>query len=89
EAWRDGRLAGGVFGVAVGGLFAAESMFHRETDASKVALAHLVEHLRGRGYLLLDIQVLTSHTARLGATEIPRAEYLERLGEAVNRRVSF
>ena len=89
EAWREGRLAGGVFGVAVGGLFAAESMFHRETDASKVALAHLVERLKRRGFELLDIQVLTPHTARLGAREIPRRQYLERLSAAIESRASF
>ena len=81
--------AGGVFGVAVGGLFAAESMFHRETDASKVALAHLVERLKRRGFELLDIQVLTPHTARLGAREIPRRQYLERLSAAIESRASF
>ena len=72
EVWHEGRLAGGVYGLAIGGLFAAESMFHRVRDASKVALVRLVEHLRRRGYRLLDIQQLTPHTARLGAIEIPR-----------------
>jgi leucyl/phenylalanyl-tRNA--protein transferase len=83
ECWVDGRLAGGVFGVAIGGFFSAESMFHRATDASKVALYHLVEALRAAGYSLLDIQVLTPHTASLGATEIPRYTYLDRLAAAV------
>lgn len=83
ECWVDGRLAGGVLGVAIGGFFSAESMFHRATDASKVALFHLVEALRAAGYALLDIQVLTSHTASLGAIEIPRYTYLDRLAEAV------
>ena len=89
EAWHEGRLAGGVYGVAIGGLFAAESMFHHVRDASKVALARLVEHLRRRGYRLLDIQQLTPHTARLGATEIPRREYLARLADAVVLPVTF
>src|SRR5688572_10099753 len=89
EAWLDGRLVGGTYGVAVGGLFAAESMFYRERDASKVALAGLVEHLKERGYALLDIQQLTPHTASLGATEITRAEYLRRVAAAVAMRVTF
>ena len=69
--------------MAIGGLFAAESKFYRVRDASKVALVHLVEHLRERGYTLLDIQQLTPHTARLGAVAIPRIEYLARLAEAI------
>jgi leucyl/phenylalanyl-tRNA--protein transferase len=89
EAWADGKLGGGIYGVAVGGLFAGESMFTRQRDASKVALAALVERLRERGFRLFDIQMLTEHTARLGAVEIPRAEYLERLREALVCKVSF
>ncbi|MEN0109316.1 MAG: leucyl/phenylalanyl-tRNA--protein transferase [Planctomycetota bacterium] len=93
EAWRhDGamrRLVGGVYGVAIGGVFAAESMFRYETDASKVALAALVSHLRTRGYTLLDIQQWTPHTGTLGAVELPRAEYLDRLATAVERPVTF
>ena len=73
----------------MGGLFAAESKFYRVRDASKVALARLVHHLRARGYRLLDIQMLTPHTARLGAIEIPRRQYLERLAEAVRMPVTF
>jgi leucyl/phenylalanyl-tRNA--protein transferase len=83
EAWEDGFLAGGVYGVAIGGLFAGESMFHRRSDASKVALAFLVERLRQRGFRLFDIQFRTEHTARLGAVEISRADYLARLRETV------
>jgi leucyl/phenylalanyl-tRNA---protein transferase len=85
EAWApDGRLAGGVYGVAVGGLFAAESMFHREPDASKAALAALCERLRETtGDVLLDVQWCTPALARLGAREIPRADYLQRLAAAV------
>ncbi len=89
EAWSAGRLAGGVYGVALGGAFFAESMFYRVRDASKVALVHLVRHLRARGYELLDIQQLTPHTMRLGAIEIPRAEYLRRLEAALARDVCF
>ena len=80
EVWRGGDLAGGVYGVAIGGLFSAESKFYRVRDASKVALVHLVAHLRDRHFALLDIQQLTPHTARLGATAIPRGEYLAAIG---------
>ena len=79
------ELAGGIYGVAVGGLFAGESMFHRRTDASKVALVTLVERLRERGFVLFDVQMTTGHTERMGAVNIPRAEYLARLREAVTR----
>lgn len=89
EAWHQGRLAGGTYGVAIAGLFAAESMFYQVSDASKVALAHLVAHLRARGYRLLDIQQVTPHTARMGAIEIPRSEYLARLAEALAADVTF
>src|SRR5205807_9290696 len=83
ETWMGDQLAGGTYGVAIGGLFAAESMFHRVRDASKVALVHLVEHLRQCGYVLLDIQQVTPHTAQFGAVEVPRAEYLGRLAAAL------
>ena len=89
EVWRDSELAGGTYGMAVGGLFAAESMFHRVTDASKVAVAHLVAHLRARGYQLLDVQQWTPHTGRLGAIEIPRGEYLRRLAAVRDLPVTF
>ncbi len=89
EAWDEGKLAGGTYGVAIGGLFAAESMFYRVPNASKVALVHLVRHLAARGYRLLDIQQLTANTARFGACEIPRGAYLKRLAEAVELPVSF
>src|SRR5262249_26425032 len=79
ETWRNGRLVGGTYGVALGGAFMAESMFHYETDASKVALAALVARLRERGFLLLDVQYVTPHLASLGAVEIPRREYERRL----------
>ena len=83
EAWSEiGTLAGGVYGVQIGGLFAAESMFHRETDASKAALAALCERLGA--VALLDVQWCTPHLATLGAVEIPRAEYLRRLAAALD-----
>ncbi len=82
-------LAGGTYGVAIGGLFAAESMFYRVSDASKVALVHLVNHLRDRGYGLLDVQQWTPHTGRLGAVEIPRIEYLRRLAAVINEPITF
>jgi leucyl/phenylalanyl-tRNA--protein transferase len=83
ETWQDGRLVGGLYGVALGGAFFGESMFSRATDASKVALVHLVARLRLGGFVLLDTQFLTSHLARFGAVEIPKAEYKRRLAEAI------
>jgi leucyl/phenylalanyl-tRNA---protein transferase len=83
ECWSGDQLVGGVYGVQTGGLFAGESMFHRADDASKVALHSLVEHLRDRGFVLFDTQMVTPHTERLGAVSIPRQVYLERLAEAV------
>jgi leucyl/phenylalanyl-tRNA--protein transferase len=83
EVWEAERLVGGVYGVTVGGLFAAESMFHHASDASKVALAALVEHLVARGFTLLDVQLLTPHLASLGAIALSRAEYLGRLEAAL------
>lgn len=89
EAWLDDRLVGGVYGVAIQGLFAAESMFFLERDASKVALVALVEHLKRQGFLLMDIQVLTNHTSRFGAVEIDREEYLKRLHQALKQDIEF
>jgi leucyl/phenylalanyl-tRNA--protein transferase len=86
EAWRDGELAGGLYGVNIGGLFAGESMFHRRRDASKVALVALVEMLRNPIVeRLLDVQWLTPHLASLGAVAIPRREYLKRLQDALDQ----
>lgn len=85
ESWIGDRLVGGLYGVAVGGLFAGESMFYRETDASKVALVALVDLLRDGGAMLLDVQWSTPHLASLGVVEIPRSEYLARLSEALTR----
>jgi leucyl/phenylalanyl-tRNA--protein transferase len=89
EVWQDGRLVGGTYGVAVGGLFAAESMYSQVRDASKVALVRLVEHLNARGYQLLDVQQWTPHTGSLGVVEISRDEYLRRLSEIVDLPVTF
>ena len=89
ETWLDDRLVGGVYGVAIGGFFSAESMFYRERDASKVALARLVAHLNLRGYALLDVQQWTPHTGSLGVVEISRREYLKRLDEAVRVETSW
>jgi leucyl/phenylalanyl-tRNA--protein transferase len=87
EAWTpEGALAGGVYGVAIGDLFAAESMFHRVTDAGKSALAALVELLRDADATLLDVQWTTPHLSSLGAVDVPRAKYLELLADAVTRR---
>lgn len=89
ECWQAGELAGGIYGVAAGGLFAGESMFHRVSNASKVALYHLVRHLRERGFALFDIQMVTAATRPLGAVEISRREYLGRLRRALTRDCSF
>jgi leucyl/phenylalanyl-tRNA---protein transferase len=89
ECWLGRRLVGGVYGVAAGGLFAGESMFHKVSDASKVALFHLVEHLRRRGFVLFDVQMLTPITAQLGGITIPRQQYLRRLAQAVHQPVAF
>lgn len=89
EAWQGDTLAGGVYGVAVAGLFAAESMFYRVSNASKVALACLLAHVRRRGYQLFDVQMTTEHTERFGATNIARNEYLRRLADALTAPVSF
>ncbi len=83
ETRLDGNLVGGLYGVTLGGAFFGESMFSRETDASKVAFVHLVARLKRGGYQMLDAQFLTPHLARLGAVEIPRAEYLAKLNRAI------
>ncbi len=89
ECWRGETLVGGIYGVAVGGLFAGESMFHRADDASKIALVHLHDHLVSRGYALFDIQMVTEITGALGAVELPKGEYLRRLKLAVALECSF
>jgi leucyl/phenylalanyl-tRNA--protein transferase len=83
ECWRDGRLVGGLYGVSLRGAFFGESMFHRERDASKVALTHLVARLRAGGFRLLDTQFMTTHLASLGAIEISRPTYHRALEEAL------
>ncbi len=89
ETWLGDRLAGGLYGVALGGAFFGESMFHHVTDASKVALAALVERLRTRGFRLLDVQWVTPHLERFGAIEIPRAVYLKQLEQALAVKTEF
>jgi len=89
ESWQDGQLVGGLYGLALGGAFFGESMFSRQTDASKAALVHLVGHLRERGFVLLDTQFLTAHLARFGAVEIEREEYRQRLAAALAVKASF
>ena len=84
EAWKEEKLAGGLYGVAVGGAFFGESMFHRVTDASKIALVALVEHLRTRKFVLLDTQWLTPHLQQFGGVQISRCHYLRLLHRAVD-----
>jgi leucyl/phenylalanyl-tRNA--protein transferase len=89
ECWQGEQLAGGIYGVAIGGLFAGESMFHRVSNASKVALYHLIELLRRQGFELFDVQMLTPITKQLGALETSRDEYLKRLASAVTKPCRF
>jgi leucyl/phenylalanyl-tRNA--protein transferase len=89
EVRQDGALVGGLYGVALGGAFFGESMFHRVTDASKVALVALVDRLRSRGFILLDTQWVTAHLQQFGAIEIPRPEYLRLLEASLKLGVSF
>ena len=89
EAYREGELVGGLYGVSLGGAFMGESMFSRASDASKVCLVHLVGRLRERGYVLLDCQIQNDHLARMGAKEIPGAEYDRRLRQALLLDRSF
>jgi leucyl/phenylalanyl-tRNA---protein transferase len=89
ETWQAGELVGGLYGVAIGGAFFGESMFHRVTDASKVALVTLVERLRERHYRLLDTQWVTGHLLQFGAIEIPRRRYLRLLAEAIAVDTTF
>lgn len=89
EAWHQDRLVGGLYGVALGGAFFGESMFHHVTDASKVALAALVDRLRTRGFRLLDIQWVTPHLEQFGAVEISRRKYLKQLADALSVTTKF
>lgn len=86
EVWEGADLVGGLYGLAIGGAFFGESMFHRRTDASKMAMAHLVARLRAGGFVLLDTQFITDHLASLGGIEIPRADYEDRLAAALALR---
>lgn len=89
EVWQDGQLVGGAYGVVLGAAFFGESMFSHVTDASKVALAYLVDRLRSGGFVLCDTQFITDHLASLGAVEITRADYRQRLEAAINRPATF
>lgn len=89
ECWAGDQLAGGIYGVAIGGFFAGESMFHCVSNASKVALFHLVEHLKNRGFSLFDVQMLTPITRQLGGRTISRGQYLKRLAVAIGSSCSF
>jgi len=89
EVWRDGELAGGLYGVSIGGAFFGESMFHRVTNASKVALVWLVRILRAGGFRLLDTQWTTEHLAQFGAVEVARAQYLRMLAAAIDAPADF
>lgn len=89
EAWQGDRLVGGLYGVSLGAAFFGESMFHRERNASKVALVHLVHRMRERGFELLDSQATTSHLRRFGAIDVPAADYLVQLRKAMKKRCEF
>jgi leucyl/phenylalanyl-tRNA---protein transferase len=89
ETWLEGELVGGLYGVHLGGAFFGESMFHRATDASKVALVALVERMRSQGFLLLDIQWVTAHLEQFGAIEIPKKQYLALLTRAMTKDCQF
>jgi leucyl/phenylalanyl-tRNA---protein transferase len=89
EAYLDGKLVGGLYGVSVGGAFFGESMFSRESNASKAAFYHLVEHMKTKKFMLLDTQYIYHHTELLGAIEIPKHEYLLMLSKAIRKQVEF
>ena len=89
EVWQQGILVGGLYGVAIGGLFAGESMFSTVSDASKFALVALVSRLKEKGYQLFDLQIINEHTSMMGATEIPRDDYLARVKTAINKDICF
>jgi leucyl/phenylalanyl-tRNA---protein transferase len=89
ECWREGQLVGGLYGLSLGSVFFGESMFHRESDASKVALVHLVARLKRGGYQLLDAQFQTDHLAQFGTQEMARAIYRERLAQATSREATW
>lgn len=89
ESWHSGKLVGGLYGVRIGGAFFGESMFSRETDASKVALVHLVARLNHGGFILLDAQFLNDHLKQFGCTTMAKLDYREMLGEAIETVADF
>ena len=89
ETYLDGKLVGGLYGVAIGGAFFGESMFHKVSDASKVAFVHLVNRLKEKGFDIIDCQQSTPHMARFGAREIPRKEFLDIISKSIHKKVSF
>jgi leucyl/phenylalanyl-tRNA--protein transferase len=89
EVWQQGVLVGGLYGVAIGGLFAGESMFSTVSDASKIALVALVSRLKEKGYQLFDLQIINEHTSTMGAAEIPRDDYLARVKLAIQLKITF
>jgi len=89
EVWQQGVLVGGLYGVAIGGLFAGESMFSTVSDASKIALVALVNRLKEKGYQLFDLQIINEHTSTMGATEIPRDDYIARVKTAIKKDICF
>ena len=89
EVWDGDKLVGGLYGLAIGGAFFGESMFHRATDASKIAMAHLVDRLNAGGFVLLDTQFVTDHLASLGGIEIPREDYEEQLASALQVKADW
>jgi len=89
EVWQQGVLVGGLYGVAIGGLFAGESMFSTVSDASKIALVALVSRLKEKGYQLFDLQIINEHTSTMGATEIPRDDYLAKIKTAIKKDICF
>ncbi len=89
EVWERAELVGGIYGVALGGYFGGESMFHRRTDASKAAVMHLIEHLRARGFTLFDAQVMNPHLQRLGAVSVRRTDFLRQLKSAIAIPATF
>jgi leucyl/phenylalanyl-tRNA--protein transferase len=89
ESWQDGELAGGLYGLSMGSVFFGESMFFCRPGASKVAFAHLIAHLKQRGYLMLDAQIMNPHLEMLGAIEIDHEYYMEQLEEALSKKILF
>jgi leucyl/phenylalanyl-tRNA--protein transferase len=89
ESWQNGELAGGLYGIAMGGAFFGESMFFIRPNASKAAFAWLVAHLKRKGYLLLDAQIMNPHLERLGAIEIPHDDYMLQLETALTKKIPF